>query len=150
MAFPSDTLCNNFKTELLKGEHDFSDSGGHSFKIALYDDSTTMTAATATYPGAGVNGELAATGNYTQGGQALTNASGYPQWDTTAAITDFDDEVFANATFSAMGALIYNDTHASDACVCLLDFVTLQTATAGDFTIQFPTPAAATAIIRIA
>ena len=148
MAFPSDTLTNTFKVELLEGGHDFQ-VAGNTFNIALYDDSTTMTAATATYPGAGVNGELAATGNYTQGGQALTAETGFPQWDTDTAIVDFVDEVFSNATFSAMGALIYNTTTA-DATVCLLDFVSLQTATAGDFTIQFQAPAAATAIIRIA
>jgi hypothetical protein len=60
------------------------------------------------------------------------------------------DEVFSTATFSAMGALIYNDTHASDAAVAVLDFVTLKTATAGDFTIQFPVADATNAIIRIA
>jgi len=151
MAFPSDTLTQSFVTELLEGGHDFQ-VAGHVFNIALYDDTTTMTAATATYPGAGVNGELAAAGNYTQGGQALTNVA--PVWSSTggtAAIIDFDpDEIFANATFSAMGALIYNTNGAANTTVCLLDFVTLQTATAGDFTIQFPVANAATAIIRIA
>ena len=146
MAFPSDTLTNSFKVGLLQGLHDFR-AAGNTFNIALYDDTTTMTAGTATYPGTGADGELAASGNYTQGGQALASVD--PVWDTTAAICDFADEVFSNATFSAMGALIY-DVTASNATVALLDFVTLQTATAGDFTIQFPSPAAATAIIRIA
>ena len=95
MAFPSDTLTQSFVTELLEGGHDFQ-VAGHVFNIALYDDTTTMTAATATYPGAGVNGELAAAGNYTQGGQALTSVD--PVWDTTAAICDFDpDEASASA-----------------------------------------------------
>ena len=148
MAFPSDTLTQSFRVELLTDGHDFTLTTGNVFNIALYDDTTTMTAATATYPGAGVNGELAAAGNYTQGGQALGNVT--PVWDTTKAIVDFSpDEVFANATFSAMGALIYNTSN-GNTTVCLLDFVTLQTATAGDFTIQFPAAAAATAIIRIA
>jgi hypothetical protein len=144
MAFTGDFMCESFKLELLTGEHDFT-VAADSFKIALYDDTSTLTAATAVYT---ASGELAATGNYTTTGQALTNVT--PVWDTSAAICDFVDEVFSNATFSAMGALIYNDTHASDAAVIVLDFVTLQTATAGDFTIQFPAAAAATAIIRIA
>jgi hypothetical protein len=146
MAFSGDYMCDSFKVELLKAEHNFQPAG-HSFKIALYDDTSTLDNTTTAYT---ATGELAATGNYTTTGQALTNASGFPQWDTDTAICDFDDEVFSNATFSAMGALIYNDTHASDAAVIVLDFVTLQTATAGDFTIQFPAPVAATAIIRIA
>ena len=150
MAFPSDTLTNTYKVELLEGGHDFQ-VAGNTFNIALYDDTTTMTAATTAYPGAGADGELGATGNYTQGGQALTSVD--PIWSSTggtASICDFSpDEVFSNATFSAMGALIYN-TSATNASVCLLDFVSLQTATAGDFTIQFPAADAATAIIRLA
>ena len=144
MAFSGDFMCDSFKLELLTAEHDFA-VAGHSFKLALYDDTSTLTAATTVYT---ASGELAASGNYTTTGQALTNID--PVWDTDTAICDFDDEVFSNATFSAMGALIYNDTHATDAAVIVLDFVTLQTATAGDFTIQFPAAAAATAIIRIA
>ena len=144
MAFTGDWMCDSFKLELLTAEHDFA-VAGHSFKLALYDDTSTLTAGTAVYT---ASGELAASGNYTTTGQALTNIA--PVWDTDTAICDFVDEVFANATFSAMGALIYNDTHATDAAVIVLDFVTLQTATAGDFTIQFPAAAAATAIIRIA
>lgn len=149
MAFPADTLTESFRVELLEGAHNFL-IAGDTFNLALYDNTTTMTAATATYPGAGVNGELAATGNYTQGGQALTQAID-PEWNITggsAAIVDWVDEVFSNATFTARGALIYNTT--GSATVCLLNFGGDQTATAGDFTIQFPSPDAATAIIRIA
>jgi hypothetical protein len=145
MAFTGDFLCTSFKQEILVGEHDFTLTTGDSFKIALYDDTSTLTAATTVYVTAG---ELAATGNYTTTGQALTNVT--PVTSGTTAIVDFVDEVFSTATFSAMGAFIYNDTHASDAAVAVLDFVTLKTATAGDFTIQFPVADATNAIIRIA
>jgi len=144
MAFSGDYMCDSFKLELLTAEHNFA-AAGDSFKIALYDDTSTLDNTTTVYT---PTGELAATGNYTTTGQALTNID--PAWGTVKALCDFVDEVFSNATFSAMGALIYNDTHASDAAVIVLDFVTLQTATAGDFTIQFPAAADATAIIRIA
>jgi len=145
MAFTGDFLCTSFKQEILVKEHDFTLTTGDSFKIALYDDTATLTAATTVYV---TGGELAATGNYTTTGQALTNVT--PVTSGTTAIVDFVDEVFSTATFSAMGALIYNDTHASDAAVAVLDFVTLKTATAGDFTIQFPVADATNAIIRIA
>jgi hypothetical protein len=145
MAFTNDYLCSSFKQELCVAEHDFT-NGGHSFKIALYDDSATLDATTTAYT---ATGELAATGNYTTTGQALTNVTPFLDATTTAVI-DFEDEVFSNATFSAMGSLIYNDTHATDAAVVVNDFVSLKTATAGDFTIQFPAAVAATAIIRIA
>jgi hypothetical protein len=52
-------------------------------------------------------------------------------------------------TITARGALIYNDTNA-DRAVCVLDFGGDKTATAGDFTITFPTANASNAIIRIA
>ena len=149
MAFTGDFMCNSFKTEILQAQHDFTVSTGDSFKMALYDNTATLTASTTAYT---ASGELAATGNYTTTGNALTNAL-TPTWNTTggaAAITDFDDEVWTNATFTAYGALVYNDTHASDAAVIVLDFGGAQTATAGDFTVQFPTPDAATAIIRVA
>ena len=67
----------------------------------------------------------------------------------TTAFTDFADLSFTTATITAMGALIYNDTN-SDKAVCVLDFTSNKTSTAGTFTIQFPTADASNAIIRIA
>ena len=34
-------MCNSFKTELLTGEHNFTASSGHTFKIALFTSSAT-------------------------------------------------------------------------------------------------------------
>jgi len=147
MAFTGDFMCSSFKQELFEGLHDFQ-VAGDSFKMALYDNTATLTAATTAYPGAGVGGELAAAGNYTQGGEALTNIA--PTLDGTTAICDFVDEVWGTATFTAYGGLIYNDTEAGDPSVIVCDFGGAKTATAGDFTVQFPVAAAATAIIRIA
>jgi hypothetical protein len=66
-----------------------------------------------------------------------------------ATFTDFADLTFSNATITANGCLIYNDTN-SDKAVCVLAFGGDKTSTAGDFTIQFPTADASNAIIRIA
>ena len=145
MAFTGDFMATSFKQEILVGEHDFTLTTGDSFKIALYDDTSTLTAATTVYV---TGGELASAGNYVTTGNAMTNVT--PTTSGTTAFTDFVDEVWSTATFSAMGALIYNDTHVSDAAVVVLDFVTLKTATAGDFTVQFPVADATNAIIRIA
>ena len=144
MAFSGDFMCSSFKQELFEAEHNFA-VAGHQFNMALYDDTATLTAATTAYTS---SGELAATGNYTTKGNALTNIA--PTLDGTTAICDFVDEVWGTATFSAMGALVFNEDHATDASVIVLDFISLKTATAGDFTVQFPAAAAATAIIRIA
>ena len=81
------------------------------------------------------------------GGGTLTKVA--PTTSGTTAFTDFADLSFTTATITAMGALIYNDTN-SDKAVCVLDFTSNKTSTAGTFTIQFPTADASNAIIRIA
>jgi hypothetical protein len=144
MAFSGDAMCTSFKQELMMAEHNFDT--GHTFKMSLYDNSAVLTIATTVYT---ASGELADTGNYAAPGQALDNVLS-PAIGSGEAWTDFDDEVWGTATFTAYGALIYNDTHATDAAIVVLDFTEAKTATAGDFTVQFPAPAAGTAIIRIA
>ena len=54
-----------------------------------------------------------------------------------------------SSTITANGALIYNSTNSNKA-VCVLAFGGDKSSTNGDFTIQFPTPDASNAIIRIA
>ena len=136
-------LCTSFKQELLVAEHDFT-NGSHSFKTALYTSSATLGATTTVYT---ATNEIAGTG-YSGTGAALTNVT--PTTSGTTAFCDFADLTWSTATFTARGALIYNDTHASDAAVLVLDFGSDKTATAGDFTIMFPAADASNAIIRIA
>jgi len=143
MAITS-TLTTSFKTELLTGTHDFTNSTGDSFKLALYTSSATLGATTTAYT---VTGEASGT-NYTAGGATLTNVT--PTSSGTTAFTDFADLTFGTATITARGCLIYNDTEAGDPAVASIDFGGDKTSTAGDFTIVFPAAAAATAIIRIA
>ena len=146
MAFTGDFMCSSFKQEILVAEHDFTTTTGHVFKMALYDNTATLTAATTIYT---TSGELASAGNYTTAGNVIASVT--PVLDGTTAVCDFSpDEVWSTATFTAYGGLIYNDTHASKAAVSVVDFSGAKTATAGDFTVQFPAAAAATAIIRIA
>lgn len=147
MAFTGNFFCTSFKDELLEGVHDFRASGGDTFKLAMYDNSASFTAATTAYT---ATNEVTGTG-YTAGGGTLVNIS--PVVSGTTAFTDFNDLVFTTATITAFGALIYNTTPAhtytNPTCV-VLDFGGSRTSTAGDFTIVFPAAAAATAIIRIA
>ena len=143
MAITS-TLTTSFKTQLLTGTHDFTNTTGDSFKLALYTSSATVGAATTAYT---VTGEASGT-NYTAGGAALTNVT--PTSSGTTAFTDFADLTFGTATITARGCLIYNDTEAGDPSVASIDFGGDKTSTAGDFTIVFPAAASATAIIRIA
>ena len=142
MAITS-TLTTSFKVELLTGTHNFTNSSGNSFKLALYTSSATLGATTTAFT---TTGQASGT-NYTAGGAALTNVT--PSATGTTAVTDFSDLTFSTATITARGCMIYNDTN-GDKSVATIDFGGDKTSTAGDFTIVFPAKAASTAIIRIA
>jgi hypothetical protein len=138
-------MCTSFKVELMRAVHNFTTSTGNTFKLALYDNSPSFTAATTAYTS---SGEVANSGTYSAGGGTLTNVT--PTSSGTTAFTDFADLSFTSATITAFGALIYNDTAAGDPTVCVLDFGGAKTSTNGTFTIIFPTADASSAIIRIA
>ena len=145
MAFTGNFMCTSFKVELMQAVHNFTASTGNTFKLALYDNSASFTAATTAYTS---SNEVANSGTYAAGGGTLVNVT--PTSSGTTAFTDFADLSFTSATITAFGALIYNDTAAGDPTVCVLDFGGSKTSTAGTFTIVFPTPDASNAIIRIA
>ena len=137
-------MCTSFKKELLEAKHNFLNSGGSTFNLALYTSSASLGAGTTAYT---TSNEVSGT-NYTAKGAALTRVD--PSSSGTTALTDFADLTFSNATVTARGALIFNDSASGDPSVCALDFGGDKTSTAGDFTIQFPTSDASNAIIRIA
>ena len=145
MAFSGNFMCTSFKEELMEGVHNFTTGTGNTFKLALYDDSATFTAATTAYT---ATNEVSNSGSYAAGGGALTNVT--PTSTGTTAFTDFADLSFTSATITAYGALIYNDSAAGDPAVCILDFGGAKTSTSGTFTIIFPTADSTSAIIRIA
>jgi len=144
MAFSGNFMCTSFKKELLEAKHNFLNSGGSTFNLALYTNSASFTAATTAYTS---SNEVSGTG-YTAKGAALTRVD--PSTSGTTALTDFSDLTFSTATITARGALIFNDTASGDPSVVVLDFGGDKTSTAGDFTVVFPTADASNAIIRIA
>ena len=144
MAFSGNFMCTSFKKELMEAKHNFLLSGGSTFQIALYTDSASFTAATTAYTS---TNEITGT-NYSAKGNSLTRID--PSSSGTTALTDFADTSWSTATFSAMGAMILNDSASGDPSVIILDFGALKTATAGTFTIAFPAADASNAIIRIA
>ena len=144
MAFSGNYMCTSFKTELMTGTHNFTASTGNTFKLALYDNTASFTAATTAYT---TSNEISGSG-YSAGGGTLTNVT--PTSSSTTAFTDFDDLTFSTATITARGALIYNDTAAGDPSIVVLDFGGDKTSTAGDFKIVMPTADASNALIRIA
>ena len=144
MAFSGNFMCTSFKKELLEAVHNFKNSGGDTFKIALYTNSASFNAATTAYT---ASNEVTGTG-YTAGGNTLTRVD--PTSSGTTAFTDFADTTWASSTITARGALIYNDTAAGNPAVVVLDFGSDKTSTNGDFKVVFPAADASNAIIRIA
>ena len=148
MAFSGNAMCTSFKKELLEGKHDFT-NGQDQFKLALYDNSASFTAATTAYTS---SNEVGNSGSYSAGGGTLTNVT--PTTSGTTALTDFADKTYTSATITARGALIYNSQTGGGSgttnTVVVLDFGSNKSSTSGDFQIVFPTADASNAIIRIA
>ena len=151
MAIAS-VLQNTFKEELLGGYHSFNAAGdtpeGSAFKIALFLDTATITAASTAYS---TSDEVATATGYTGGGKALTNTG--VGTSTVTSFTDFSDTSWTSASFTARGCLIYNTASitglTANRAVCSIDFGGDKTVSSGTFTIQFPTNDATDAIIRI-
>ena len=145
MAITS-AICTSFKQEILVGTHNFTATSGDTFKIALFTSDATLGASTTAYSTSNEITNSSGTA-YTSGGATLTSVT--PVADSTTAVCDFSDVSFTDASFTANGALIYNDTQ-SDKAVAVIAFGGDKTVSSGTFTIQFPTADASNAIIRIA
>ena len=143
MAITS-AMCSSFKKELLEGKHNFLNSGGDTFKLALYTSSASLGAGTTAYT---TSEEVSGTG-YSAKGNTLTRID--PSLDGTTAITDFADTTFSSSTITARGALIFNEDTTGDTSVIVLNFGTDKASSSGDFVISFPAADASNAIIRIA
>jgi hypothetical protein len=147
MAITTNAICNSFKKQLMGGEHDF-DSGGDTFKLAMYVSTATLGASTTNYSS---SGEVTSPSGYTAGGKALVNSG--VKVSSGVSITSFSNLSFTGVTLTARGALIYNTTTdggtGTTEAVAVLDFGGDKTATSGTFTIQFPAFTTSAAILRI-
>ena len=140
----STAMCTSFKQEILEAVHNFKNTGGSTFNLALYTSSASLGASTTAYT---TSNEVSGTG-YTAKGAALTRVD--PTTSSTPAFTDFADLTFSSSSITANGAMIFNDSASGDPAVCILAFGADKTSSSGDFTISFPTADASNAIIRIA
>ena len=146
MASITQTLCTSFKVELLNAVHNFSTD---TFKLALYSvaNGATLNASTTAYT---ATGEIIG-GGYTSSGIVLTvsptpRSGGTP---STTAYLGFLDAIWAPATFSADGALIYN-TSKSNKAVAVLNFGGTKSSYNNAFVLQFPVAGTGSSIIQIA
>ena len=136
---------NTFKVGLPSGDFDFTTD---TFKIALYTGSADIGPTTTAYTSVG---EASGTG-YSAGGNTLTVSTqptyGNNLYGVPTAYMGFANTSWANASFTARGALIYNSSK-SNKSVAVLDFGGDKTVTASTFAVQFPTADPNSAIVRI-
>ena len=145
------TLTTSFKVQILDGIHNFgvgvirATTAADTFKIALYSTLATLNSTTTVYT---TQDEVTGTG-YVAGGNTLVISQAPTSTDTeTVAWLNFENSSWANATFSADGALIYNSTQGNKA-VAVLNFGSTKTTTNQTFTVTFPASTSSAALIRI-
>lgn len=136
----SQAMATSFKVELLDEQHDLI---ADQLKIALYTSSASLGAGTTAYT---TSNEVASGNGYTTGGEVLGSKS--VSSTGTTAFFDAADPTWTSASFTARGALIYNDANA-DKAIAVLNFGGDFTVSSGTFRIVFPA-AGANAIITIA
>ena len=144
------TATTSFKVELFQAVHNFGPTSPNTFKIALYTASANLGAGTTSYTG--TTNEVVGAG-YTAGGKVLTITTSPTAGNNSAnipvAYVSFADVTWTGASFTARGALIYNNTLAGKNSVAVLDFGSDKTVTADTFQINFPTSDPNSAIVRI-
>jgi hypothetical protein len=145
------TLTTSFKVQILDGIHNFgvgvirATTAADTFKIALYSTLATLNSTTTVYT---TQDEVTGTG-YVAGGNTLVISQAPTSTDTeTVAWLNFENSSWANATFSADGALIYNSTQGNKA-VAVLNFGSTKTTANQTFTVTFPASTSSAALIRI-
>lgn len=163
-------LSNAFKVQLLKGNHDFDTA----MRVILLKTSsllgTNYGSATVSSGSIGTDEVShasydavlagAASPGYSRnvqgvgGGAYVTIESTYPKLgsDGTTAEIDFQNAVFSNVSVEADGCVLYNSNAGDPAndVIAVFSFGGTVSATAGDFTIQFPAPGTSTSILRLA
>ena len=140
MAITS-SICTSYKREILEGLHQLV----HTYRLALFTSSATLGSATTTYTGQ--TGEVSGSG-YSEGGIEMTGIT--TGSSPGAAWIDFaQDPVWSNATITARGALLYNDSLPGKNAVAVFNFGQDITSTNDDFTVVLPTPDANSALIRL-
>jgi len=150
-------MCTSFKVELLNGSHAFGAQAANgvrtvttkdTFNLALFLVSASRGVADTVY---NTTGELAASGNYTQGGKLLTNATEPTSTGTTAFWTPSAGLTWTALTSSgAFDAAVLYNAAATGNEECSVHTFSSQSITAADFTITMPANDATNALLRIA
>lgn len=150
-------MCTSFKKEALCGSHAFGTQAANSvrtvttkdtFKLALFLATASRSPSDTAYS---TTGELAGTGNYTQGGVTLTNANDPTTSGTTAYWTPSAAASWSNLTSSGAFdcAVVWNSASTGSLQVSVHTFSS-QNISAGTFTLTMPSNDSTNALIRFA
>jgi len=152
----SQAMTSAFKRDILKGFHNLGGTDNpartvntsDAYKLALYLATASRGAGDTVYD---TTGELAATGNYVAGGNAVTLGTPPALDATTAHVTPSASVTWTNLTSSGAfdAALLYNNSHATKYAVSVHTFAS-QSITSADFTLTMPVNNGTTGLIRIA
>jgi len=152
MAGITTSMSTTFKVELMQKLHDFTNTTGNTFTMALFKATTlligTYDTTTSNYSNmTGNSDELPGVGGYVTGGTILVNVT--PTSSGTQAWTNFaPNPQWTSATFITAGCMIYNATNGNRS-VGVFSFGGNQQVTNGTFTVQMPVAGAGTAVIQI-
>ena len=124
-------VCNSYKKEILEGIHLFS----HTYKIALFTSEAELNANTTSF--IGLKNEVENGNGYTTGGIILMPKD--PSLVNDLALLNLSQNpVWLNASFTARGAIIYNDSLEEKNTVGVLDFGQDYTCENENFEIELP------------
>lgn len=136
MAFTGSVICDSFYTNLLLGRFN---TGADTFRLALYTSSATLNAQTTAYTS---TNELPTALGYTAGGSTTAvTVSTVATPNGNRIVVDFANVSWAASTFTARGALLYDDTSAGNYAVAVIDFGADKTWPTCD-PVTFPDPTA--------
>lgn len=128
-------IYNSFKRDIANGSIDLDTD---TIKVMLVTSTYAPNIDTHTKR-SDITNEVSGTG-YTAGGGTLANKTVAVDNTNDRALFDGDNQVWATATITARGAVLYKSrggAASADELVCYIDFVTDITSTAADFTLSF-------------
>lgn len=163
-------LSDEFKVQLLKGNHDFDTpmrvillktqtllSTNYGSATASSGSIGTDEVSDTSYDATLTGGDAPGYSRNVQGiggGAHVTIANTYPKLgsDGVTAEIDFQDATFANITVQSEGCVLYNPNAGDPAkdVIAVFAFGGVVSSTNGNFVIQFPAPGISTSILRIA
>ena len=135
-------LTNSFKNDMLQAGQNIITG---TLYMSLYTAFSSIGPTTTVYT---TDNELPTENGYTEGGNPVTGATINTDVDTGTVYVNFDNVSWPDASFTARGALIYNQT-SDNKSVLVLDFGADKSFNSVNNTVSMPVNSSTTALIRL-